>query len=127
MPKANKNGAIPTQVDESFFNEFILPHIILGRRGPPPKIPLLKVFNYILYCIYTGCQWKSIPIDKGPDGKAEIHYTRLHRIFRRWTELGVFEECFINSVKHLEEKGMLDLRVLHGDGTTTAAKKGATI
>jgi hypothetical protein len=32
-----------------------------------------------------------------------------------------------DEIFRLGEKDMLDLRALHGDGTTTAAKKGVTI
>ena len=37
---------------------------------------------------------------------------------------GCFEDIFVGSVSVLHEKGHLDTSVIHGDGTTTAAKKG---
>lgn len=127
MPKPLKGKPIPTKVDQEFFDEFILPHISKGSRGPANKLPLLKIFNYILHLIYTGCQWKAIPIAVDAHGKPEIHYTRLHRTFKRWSMMGVFDQFLIHSIKHLNNNDMLDMSVLHGDGTTTPAKKGAMV
>lgn len=82
------------------------------------------MFNYILMILYLGCQWKMLPIDKGPDGLPEIHYTRVYATYRRWLTLGCFDSIFTGSVSLLNQHGLLDLAVIHGDGTTTAAKKG---
>lgn len=118
---------IPTQVDPKFFSEFILKHLTKGSRGPGSKLSQLKLFNYILYFLHTGCQWESLPIDKDANGLAEIHYTNVYNAFRRWQSDGCFEAIFTQSVKTLHDRGMLDTSVIHGDGTTTSAKKGATI
>jgi hypothetical protein len=37
---------------------------------------------------------------------------------------GIFDAIFVASVKELHEAGKLDVSVIHGDGTSTAAKKG---
>ena len=65
-----------------------------------------------------------LPIEKGDDGKPEIHYTRVFRIFKRWCNDGSLVKAFINSVLYLDKYDKLDLSIIHGDGTTTAAKKG---
>ena len=78
---ARKNKAIPVKLTEEEFNEFILPFLWKGKRGPKPKIPLYKIFNYILKVDYTGIQWKELPIELGPDGKPEIHYTNIFKRF----------------------------------------------
>jgi hypothetical protein len=70
-------------------------------------------------------QWKELPIDKGAEGKAEIHYTGVFKLFARWAEDGSLEHPFIASVKHLDECQRVDLSLLHGDGSNTVAKKGA--
>ncbi|MCG3163306.1 MAG: hypothetical protein JMDDDDMK_04700 [Acidobacteria bacterium] len=64
-------------------------------------------------------------IEKGPDGKAEIHYTGIYKLFARWADDGSLEKAFIASVKHLSAEQKLDLSLLHGDGSNTVAKKGA--
>lgn len=118
---------IPTELSLADFNEFIFPHITIGRRGPKPKISYFKMFNYFLYLMHTGCQWYQLPIDKDQSGAPEISYSRLFRHFQRWIKTDFFELVFESSVAKLAKESLLDLSIMHGDGTTTAAKKGATI
>ncbi len=103
--------------------------IYLATPVPPQARPKCKlgyhrVFNLILWVLYTGMQWKCLPVPKDYDGKAEIHYTTVYKVFARWSDDGSLEDAFIASVAHLAEHHQLDLRILHGDGTNTVAKKG---
>jgi transposase len=118
-------NVIPVQLGETEFEKFILPHLSLPKRGPDCKIGYHKAFNYILKVLYTGMQWKELPIEKGPDGQTEIHYTGIYKLFARWADDGSLEKAFIASVKHLSDENKLDLSLLHGDGSNTVAKKGA--
>jgi hypothetical protein len=70
-------------------------------------------------------QWKCLPIPQDAHGKPEIHDTNVYRAFAKWADDGSLQQAFIASVAHLSEEKKLDLRVLHGDGTNTVAKKGA--
>jgi transposase len=115
---------IPVQLAETEFNEFIFPHLSMPKRGPRCKIGYHRLFNLILWVLYTGMQWKCLPIPKGPTGKSEIHYTNVYRAFAKWVDDGSLQQAFIASVAHLSEEKKLDVRVLHGDGTNTVAKKG---
>ena len=115
---------IPTNLTLEEFNEFVLPHLHMGSRGPQPKLALHVIFNYILKLLYLGCQWKELPIEKNKQGRPEFHYTRIYRAFRRFEAHGCFDAIFAGSVSQLHQKEYLDLSVIHGDGTTTAAKKG---
>ena len=65
-----------------------------------------------------------MPIEKDQEGRPEIHYTRIYGAFRRWQADGCFEAVFAGSVLKLHQANLLDTTVIHGDGTTTAAKKG---
>jgi transposase len=65
-----------------------------------------------------------LPIERNANGLPEIHYTRIYRIMRRWQISGFFDKIFAGSVLKLHQDQLLDLAVIHGDGTTTAAKKG---
>ena len=60
-------STIPTSLTESQFDEHVLPHLSVAKRGFICKIPLYKVFNYILYRLHTGCQWEKLPIDPDPN------------------------------------------------------------
>lgn len=124
--KTKKYNKIPKQVTEKEFNEFFLPFLSLPKRSRTPKIPLWRVFNYILYQMDTGCQWEKLPIKiDSKTGKNEIHYTSVFKWFSRWSKDGSFEKAFINSVKLLKDKKKLKLDCLNGDGTNCVAKKGA--
>ena len=85
---------------------------------------MLFVFNLILWVLYTGMQWKYLPVPKDHDGNPEIHYTTVYKVFAKWADDGSLEHAFIASVEHLADHKQLDLSVLHGDGTNTVAKKG---
>ena len=127
MPKKHRiytEPRIPVQLTENQFNEFIFRHLPIRKRGPRYKISDFKIFNYILYFLHTGCQWKMLPIAPDQHGNPEIHNTRLFRIFQKWNAHGSFLHRFENSVLALFENGHLDTSVIHGDGTTTLAKKG---
>jgi transposase len=127
MPAATKKPVttpIPVQLSETEFHEFILPHLSMPKRGPKCKFGYHRVFNLILWVLYTGMQWKCLPVPKDRDGKAEIHYTTVYKVFARWSDDGSLEHAFIASVGHLSDQNHLDLSVLHGDGTNTVAKKG---
>ena len=116
--------AIPTKLSLEQFEEFVLPHLSRGRRGPPSTLSSHKIFNYILQLLYMGCQWKMLPIERNASGLPEIHYTRIYRAMRRWQANGFIDKIFSGSVRKLHQDQLLELTVIHGDGTTTAAKKG---
>jgi transposase len=115
---------IPVQLSETEFTAFILPHLSMPKRGPKCKLGYHGVFNLILRVLYTGMQWKSLPVPKAPDGTDAIHYTTVYKVFARWSDDGSLEQAFIASVAHLSAHNQLDLSILHGDGTNTVAKKG---
>ncbi|WP_243750907.1 transposase [Paraburkholderia sp. BL10I2N1] len=85
---------------------------------------LHKIFNYILQVLYMGCQWKALPIDKDCLGRPEIRHARVYRAMRRWQADGCIDTIFADWVSRLRDDQLLDLTVIHGDGMTTAAKKG---
>jgi hypothetical protein len=74
-----------------------------------------------------GCQWKELPIDKDDGGCPEIHYTRIYCAFCRGEADGCIDAIFADLVMQLQQDALLDIAIIHGDGTTTAAKKGGDI
>ena len=124
MAKRQSWREIPTKLSLERFREFVLPHLTVGSRGPPPKLSLHALFNYIPKLLYLGCQWKELPIEMDPNGRREIHYSGIYRAFRRWEADGCFDAIFAGTVVTLHRADLLDTSVIHGDGTTTAAKKG---
>lgn len=124
MAQSQQWQGIPTHLTLEQFEEFVLPHLYRGSRGPQPKLSLHAIFNYILKLLYRGCQWKELPIEKDKDGRPEIHYTRIYGAFRRYQAHGCFDAIFEGSVLQLHQQEYLDISVIHGDGTTTVANKG---
>ena len=76
-------STIPTSLAENQFDEPVLPYLSVAKRGFVCKIPLYKVFNYILYRLHTSCQWDQLPIDSAPNdsGKKNSAITRFITIF----------------------------------------------
>src|SRR5215831_20203587 len=69
---------IPVQLSETEFDAFILPHLSMPKRGPKCKLGYYRVFNLILRVLYTGMQWKCLPIPQDTQGKPAIHYTTIY-------------------------------------------------
>ena len=117
--------SIPVQLSAPEFDAFIFPHLSMPKRGPKCKLGYHCVFHLILWVLYTGMQWKSLPIPQDAHGTPAIHYTTLYKVFAKWADDGSLWQAFVASVRHLAAEKQLDLTVLHGDGTNTVAKKGA--
>ncbi len=66
---------IPVQLSAPEFEAFILSHLSMPKRGPKCKLGYYRVFNLILWVLYTGMQWKSLPIPQDAHGKPAIHDT----------------------------------------------------
>ena len=115
---------IPVQLSEHEFTAFIFPHLSMPKRGPKCKLGYHRVFNLILWVLYTGMQWKCLPIPHDAQGKPAIHYTTIYKDFAKWTDDGSLWQAVVASVRHLAAEKHLDTRILHGDGTNTVAKKG---
>ena len=117
MSKSPQWQSIPTKLSIEQFQQFVLPHLTTGSRGPAPKLPMHTIFNYILQVLYLGRQWKELPIKRDRDDRSEIHCTRLYSAFRKWVADGCFEAIFADSVWTLHQADLLDTTVIHGDQT----------
>src|SRR5215510_6620953 len=116
---------IPVQLSEPEFETCILPHLSMPKRGPKCTMGYYRVFNLILWVLDTGMQWKCLSIPADAQGKPRLHYTNVYRVFAKWVDDGSLWQAFLASVRHLATEKHLDLRILHGHGTNTVAKKGA--
>src|SRR5919197_1797269 len=116
---------IPVQLSAPEFDAFLLPHLSIPKRGPKCTLGYYRVFHLIVWVLYTGMQWKCLPVPTAPDGKPAIHDTTISKVFATWAHDGSLWQAFVASVRHLAVEQQLALRVLHGDGTNTVATKGA--
>jgi hypothetical protein len=115
---------IPVQLSESEITACIFPHLSMPRRGSKCKLSYHRLFHLILWVLYTGMQWKYLPVPHDAQGKPAIHYTTVYRAFAKWAEDRSLWQAFVASVWHPAAEQHLDVHVLHGDRTTTVAKKG---
>jgi hypothetical protein len=60
-------STIPISLTEKQFDAYVRPYLSTAKRGYESKIPLYKIFNYMLYRLHTGCQWERLPIDPDPN------------------------------------------------------------
>ena len=95
-----------------------------AQARPKCKLGYYRVFNLILRILYTGMQWKCLPVPTDAQGNPAIHYTTVYKVFAKWADDGSLWQAFVASVRHLVAEKHLDTSVLHGDGTNTVAKKG---
>ena len=116
---------IPVQLSAPEFEAFLLPHLSMPKRGPKCRLGYYRVFNLILWVLYTGMQWKCLPVPHDAQGKPAIHDTTVYKVFAKWADAGSLWRAFVASVRHLAAEKHLATSVLHGDGTNTVAKKGA--
>src|ERR687891_2303185 len=66
----------------------LLPYLSMPKRGPKCKLGYHRVFNLILWVLYTGMQWKCLPIPTDTEGKPAIHYTTVYKVFAKWVDDG---------------------------------------
>jgi transposase len=104
---------IPVQLSASEFTQFILPHLSMPKRGPKCKLGYHCVFNLLLWVLYTGMQWKCLPVPKDSHGKPAIHHTTVYKVFARWSDDGSREDAFIASVKHLADHHRVSVKAGH--------------
>ena len=103
---------IPVTLTESQFNQFVLPYIPVHKFGPQFKISRYRMFCYIMIILYTGCQWKMLPIEKDENGKPEIHYTQVFRVYQQWRQSESIVDIFVNSVVMCKKHGFLETNQL---------------
>jgi len=115
---------IPTKLTEKDFEQYISPFLTKAKRGFVCSIPLYLIFNGILYKLYTGCQWKSLPTKnfKDEEKDIELNYQSFYYHFRKWSADDSFQYVFKASIVAIMFH--LNISEINLDGTHTIAKKG---
>ena len=116
-------STIPTSVTQAQFEHYIRPALRTAKRGYESKIPLFKVFNYVLYHLHTGCQWHQLPVQFVGEQK-EISWQAIYYHFRKWSGDGSLERVFQHSIVSI--RAQIDTHQLNLDGSHALAKKVAT-
>jgi transposase len=116
---------MPVHLSAPELETFLLPHLSLPKRGPQCNLGYDRVLNLIVWVLYTGMPWKCLPVPPDAQGQPASPYTTIDTGVAKWADDGSLWPAFVASVRHRAAEKQLELRVLHGDGTTTVAKKGA--
>lgn len=111
---------LPKQVCLKDFNRYIKTHLKKRFKGPKRKLSFYKIFNYILYVLHTGIQWKQLKTRRN-----EIHWSNVYKWHHRWSYDGSYQSLFEASIIELRNRNLLAISRLHGDGSNTVVKKGA--
>ena len=90
---------IPVQLSDSEFIAFLLPHLSMPKRGPKGKLGYHRVFHRILWVLYTGMQWKCLPVPHDAHGKPALHDTTVYKVFAKWADDGALWQACIASVR----------------------------
>lgn len=117
--KTKQKKKLPIKVRENDFNQYIKPYLRTPVKGVKQKISNYKIFNYILYVLHTGIQWKQLKTYRN-----EIHWSNVYKRHNRWSKDGSYQRLFESSIENFNEERLLDLSILHGDGSNVVAKKG---
>ena len=88
LAKEAATTPIPVQLSATEFTTLILPHLSMPKRGPKCKLGYHRLFNLILWVLYTGMQWTCLPIPEDAQGKPAIHYTTVSRACAKWADDG---------------------------------------
>jgi len=116
---------IPTELTARQLQQWIEPYLTKAKRGYVSAQPRHKIFNYILYKLYTGCQWTALPLEKDENGQGSMSYQVPYYHFRKWSQDGSFQRLFDASIVTI--RGELNLSELNLDGSHSAAKKGVNM
>lgn len=111
---------LPKRVSRRDFNRHIRPHLSVGARGPDTKISSYKIFNHILKVLHTGMQWYNLNT-----GRDQVGWQAIYHHHNHWSKDGSYQQVFEASLVWLRDHNLLELFVLHGDGSNAVAKKGA--
>ena len=100
-----------------FFVKY-LPEFQTGRKM---KVKLWKVVKAIIYKLKTGLQWHQLPMRQF-FGFIRYSWQSVYYHFNKWSQIGIWEQCYKNLLRDYGTK--LDLSVINLDGSHSPAKRG---
>src|SRR6266436_2006718 len=86
---------MPVQLSAPEFEAFLFPHLAMPTRGPKGTLGYHRAFHLIVWVLYTGMQWKSLPIPQDAHGKPAIHSTTIDTVFAKWADDGSLWQAFV--------------------------------
>jgi transposase len=107
-------------LSKDMIEQWIIPHLSKGERGPEPEVELCAIVQAILYRLKTGCQWRMLPLKEFFEQDA-LTWNGVYYHHREWVKDGSWRMVWIAMLKANRNK--LDLSSLQLDGSQTPCKK----
>lgn len=107
-------------VCKDILEQWIIPHIHNGKRGPAPTVPLYQLVQAIFYRLKTGCQWRMLPL-RALFGDSSLTWQGVYYHHYKWVRDGSWQRIWIELLKAHPDK--LDLSSMQLDGSHTPCKK----
>ena len=108
-------------IDKDMIEKCIIPHLVKGKRGFAPTVPLTSIVSAILYRLKTGCQWRELPM-KEFFGEGSIQWLTVFHRFNKWSKSGCWQAVFVNLLRSNHK--YFDLSSVQIDGSHTPSKHG---
>ena len=108
-------------LSKDMIERWIVPHLLLGKRGFTSKVPLYQIVMLILYKLKTGCQWRYLPIKQFFE-QEQLCWQGVYYHFNRWSKLNCWKQVWIQLLA--QHHAYLDLSSAPLDGSHTLAKNG---
>lgn len=102
--------------------QWIVPHLSIGRRGTKVNVELWRIVAAILYRLKSGCQWSMLPTEKFFTAQKSLTPAGVYYHFSKWVKNGCFKKVWIALLKANHK--FLDLSTMQLDGSHTPAKNG---
>ena len=110
-----------TKLPKKLITTHLLPHLSESTSGRPPKIPLWRIINIIIYRLKTGCQWRELPIAFFCRDIVIAWQTAYYH-FNKWSKDGSWKRLWTAFLRI--HKAQLDMSSVQLDGSHTPAKRG---
>lgn len=107
-------------LSKDMIEEWIIPHLSKGKRGPKPTVELWRIVQLILYRLKTGCQWRMLPLGAFFEDK-KLKWIGIYYHHYRWVKDGSWRRAWIALLK--ANRTSLDLSCMQLDGSQTVCKK----
>lgn len=102
---------------KDMIEQWIIPHLAIGKRGFASKVPLDQIVILILYKLKSGCQWRFLPVKQFFEGE-QLTWQGVYYYFNRWSKLNCWKKAWINLLA--QHHASLDLSSAQLDGSAPA-------
>ncbi len=107
-------------LSKDMIEQWIIPHLSKGKRGPAPEVKLVDIVRAILHRLKTGCQWRFIPLNAFFEPGA-ITWNGVYHHHRKWVRDGSWRKVWVELLK--ANRSRLNLSSMQLDGSQTPCKK----